>query len=334
MSTNPSPNRPASSRPARRPTSPIVALSVAALAAVAAPLTAQRMAVPGTNGTHLQLFDLREARDPRLDAGGQLEPESLRAAADLLRRFLEPALEPSHDLVPIGRHSLALLADEPRLQALQRLFDVAKQRRLDVVTIDVSVHRMPAATFVTHVLGRLTQRDGDLEQVFEAVLDESAVAGFSPVLALPEVETLTAPRVAVAPLHLASLHTVEEITFVRDFTVTREQPGDRLVARPVVDTTWDGVKSDFVATFLPNGSIGLACTVHLRQVERPIPEAKVQVVKDRLQGTIQMPRATGVKLTSVAELPVGSALVLAATRSSGDYLVATVRAQAEKPGRR
>jgi hypothetical protein len=321
MSTNPSPNRPASSRPARRPTSPIVALSVAALAAVAAPLTAQRMAVPGTNGTHLQLFDLREARDPRLDAGGQLEPESLRAAADLLRRFLEPALEPSHDLVPIGRHSLALLADEPRLQALQRLFDVAKQRRLDVVTIDVSVHRMPAATFVTHVLGRLTQRDGDLEQVFEAVLDESAVAGFS-------------PRVAVAPLHLASLHSVEEITFVRDFTVTREQPGDRLVARPVVDTTWDGVKSDFVATFLPNGSIGLACTVHLRQVERPIPEAKVQVVKDRLQGTIQMPRATGVKLTSVAELPVGSALVLAATRSSGDYLVATVRAQAEKPGRR
>jgi hypothetical protein len=313
---------------------PALLLPALALTVLAAPLTAQRMPVPGEKGTHLQLFDLREARDPRLDAGQPPEAESLRAAADLLRRFVEPALDPSHDLVPIGRHSLALLADEPRLQALQRLFDAAKQRRRDVITIDVSLHKMPAETFAPHVLGRLTQRDGDLEQVFEAVLDESAVAGFSAVLARPEVETLTAPRVAVAPLHLASLHTVEEITFVRDFTVTREQPGDRLVARPVVDTTWDGVKSDFVATFLPNGSVGLACTVHLRQVERPIPEAKVQVVKDRLEGTIQMPRATGVKLTSVAELPVGSALVLAATRSSGDYLVATVRAQAEKPGRR
>lgn len=130
------------------------------------------------------------------------------------------------------------------------------------------------------------------------------------------------------PLQTAMVSITTQTSYVQDFSVRRK--GDAVIADPIVATTWDGFESKIHAAFLPDGTIGVACDVHVQELQRPMPSFTTTLAGCTQPVTIQLPRTTGLRLHQVAAVHDGDLVVLAAQKVDGDYLVAFVQARREK----
>lgn len=302
----------------------VLSLLLAATGLLPARLPAQRM--PMSDGRILQMFDLRETQ---LDGGSKMSPvkagDSQRAAS-MLRNFIDPPLRAGDDITAVGLQWIAVLADEPRIASVERLFQAAKQHRNDLLTIEVKLLEVSSAKFRKLLLPQLLTVERKAGTSYESVIDKPKAKQFLISCQAAATSVLAAPRLSVLPLQTANITLINETAYVKDFTVQRA--GNSVIADPVISKVWDGHKSEVCATFLPGGRIGLRCDVNVQELHRPIPEVKTVVVKGTKPVTIQLPRLSGVRLANVAEVAPGSLVVLAAKRSDGKFLVAVIKANA------
>jgi hypothetical protein len=156
------------------------------------------------------------------------------------------------------------------------------------------------------------------------MLEKAAASTFRAALAKAPTSQLDAPRLAKNPLQRAPISTLTQTLYVKDFTLSRT--GDTLIADPVVDVVNDGNTTDVIATWLPDGLLGLSCDVTFQELQKPIPQFETTLAKGIHPVTIQLPRVTGVRLRQTAVLGKDSMVVLAAQRADGSWLCATVQA--------
>ena len=302
------------------------------LAAVTStPAAAQRLMMPDEHGRMLGLFDLRtvahdepgRAAQPGADAG---TAEQAQHTAELLRHFVEPALRPGDDLCAIGSHWIAVLADEERIASVERLMAAARRNRNDQLIIVIRLLDMSGPKFRAELADELVKVERGQHTSYESVIEKADAAAFLKTAAAAAETQLSAPTVSVRPLQRAQVSLVKEVAYIRDFEV--EVTAAAAVANPVIDTVWEGNKSDVCATFLPGGMIGLRCDVQFQELHRPIPTFETQIGVGKPPVSIQLPRTSGVRLANVAEVAPGSLVVLAAQRSNGNFMVAIVQASA------
>lgn len=296
------------------------------------------MGMPGDR--ILQMFDLRTTQ---FDQQGfeRFGKDAAKHAVKVLRQFVEPALRDGDDIQAMGEHWVAVLADAERIASVERLFQAAKAHRNDLLTIEVQILNFTAEKFRKHLrddlvkvergtteigTGHLNDTSTVTGNTFESVIPKDKAKAFLKKARGAASQSLAAPKISVKPLQRASVSVVNQTSYIRDFTVERNN--HQVVADPVVGVVWDGHKSEMCATFLPGGRIGLSCSVHFQELHRPIPEASITVVESTLPVTIQLPRTSGVRLANVAEVVADSLVVLASQRSDGEYLVAIVKANA------
>lgn len=301
-----------------------------------APLAAQDMPVPDGQGRLLRLFDLDRAlpaaEPAELAAGVAQRPASWDASiAGLLRAHVEPPLGAGDDLTVLGGRWLALLGRPAQIASLERLLDHAAAHRQALVDTATHVVRMPATTFDRMLRPKLVARTDAAGKVlgFETVVPAAnAAALLTEVTQATGAEVVTAPRLLSSPLQRCSLQIVRQIPFVKDFELERQ--GDRLVAEPIVETTWDGVQSDLCAVLLADGLIAVHCDVRTQTVVEPIAEFTTDLGTG-VPVTIQLPRTSGVHLRQTAHLAPGDLAVLAAQRADGEYLVTLISATLQDP---
>ncbi|HZN40282.1 MAG TPA: hypothetical protein VFD82_15855 [Planctomycetota bacterium] len=173
---------------------------------------------------------------------------------------------------------------------------------------------------------RLVQVERDQRVTYENVFGKQDAHDFADAVAKTAATRLVAPKLSVLPLQRANLAVKNQTAYIKDFTITKT--GDKVIADPVVDVVWDGNETEVLATFLPDGTLGIACDVVFQEVEMPIAEFRTTVVETAEPVTIQLPRLTATRITQTAVLGEGSLVVLAARKVDGSWLIALVSAQA------
>jgi hypothetical protein len=301
-------------------------------------LVAQKLLLPDGSDRILQLFDLRpvlgeDKQGPKLVVPAPVikEPAPVHRshhAADMVRRFLEPALGPGDDCKVLGDRWLSVLGSPVQIAGVERLLALAAREREQETTIEVKLELMQ---FDDKAFG--TVKEGLAEVVrgtrvdHEAVLDADAARAFEAKIQPLAGERLQAPHLLVLPLQHSSMSLRRSSSYVKDFVCTRV--GDNVVAEPVVDVVWDGNRTEVCATLLPDGMLGVWCDVTVQEVEQPIAEFQTTVGLLKTPVTIQLPRVTGARFEQTAVLAPGALIVVATQKVDGSWLLATVRAKVQ-----
>jgi len=299
---------------------PFLLASIAAVAAA----PAQRMMVPDEAGRMLQLFDLKKAHADGDEI--ELTREAAAQAAEMLRSFLQTPLTDADDIRAVGKRWIAALGTAEQIAEVERMFDAARKHRDDLIEVEVRLLQVKPDMFAQHLRQHLTATDREDAVTFESVIEPKLAERFAAAVERTECEHMFAPKIASMPLQPTTVSVKQQRAYVKDYEVTAQ--GNGVIADPIVGTVWEGNQSELCATFLPNGNIGLRCDVQVQELMKPIAEAKVDIIKGGQPVTIQLPRTTGVRLRSVAEVAPGALVVLAAQRQEGDFLVAIVKATA------
>jgi hypothetical protein len=286
----------------------------------AAALPAQKLDRTIEGGRNLQLHDVQQMLTPKGALTTTLPAGQLAGIAAFARHFATPAFGPADDVQPMGGRYLAVLGSPAQCAFVEQLLQLARDRSDELLTVEVQLFQLPAAVFAQRLQPLFPA--GDAEDKQQCILPAAPAAALLTALRQDAAEELSAPKLCVRPLAQASLSTGEQVAYVRDFTVMRQQ--GKAIADPIVDRVFDGTEVQLLATWMPNGTVGIDCSVQSHKVQRPLPEAKVDLGVGA-PVTVQLPRVTTVQLQQKALLPLGDSVVLAAPRQDGSYLCAVVR---------
>ena len=295
-------------------------------------LPAQKLLLPDGGGRIVQVFDLGapEAGPAKTLAVPGDPPkekvDSQQRTAELLARFVKPALGSGDDLRVLGGRWLTLLGSVEQAASLEALFAVAAKHRTTAITVEMDFLNVKADAFTKHWRERLTAVEGADNRRFQQVLGKDGANALRNDLANLPADRLQAPTLTVLPLHPAQLSTKRQIAYVRDFKVVTD--AGKLIAEPVVDSVEDGLEATVFAALLANGDITLTVDVTDWDVKEPIPEFKTTIGVGN-PVTIQLPEVTGLHLQQTAVLADGGMVVLASQKADGDFLIATIGARTQ-----
>ncbi|MEO6596985.1 MAG: hypothetical protein ABIP94_19740, partial [Planctomycetota bacterium] len=245
---------------------------------VLADLPAQKLLASDGSGRVVQMFDAQKLRTtdepvgaPMGEPVGKPKPadnESMQKLADFLRRFIEPPLGPQDDLRALGGRWLVLLGSPAQVASVERLFAIATARQREQLDIRIHIVKMKAANFVRTLQPRLTAVERDQQTTYETVVPSAQATDLLAEIAASDSERMEAPRVLVQPLQVATIASVDQTSYIQDFTL--ERSANALIANPVIGVTWDGVQNEVQAILLPDGTIGVACDVHVQELQKPM----------------------------------------------------------------
>jgi hypothetical protein len=290
----------------------------------------------GDGGRLLQVFDLDDLRPDRakgpdlvvVAAGenadakaAQQSTEGCQRLAAFVARFVEPPLQPDDDVQVLGRRWLTVLGSPKQIASVERLLATARARRTELIGTEVHLLEMPAAAFTAHVAGLLAKPGADGATRAAVLSKQAATELLDAVVKGSDSNVLSAPRVVAAPLHVVTMSVGEQVSYIKDFAI--ETVGGQLIANPIIDQVFDGLHIDLLCTYTGKDKVGLQCAVLQQELAKPIAEFETALgVTGKVK--VQLPRTTGVRLEQTAELELGSAVLIAADKKNGTWLVALV----------
>lgn len=307
-----------------------------ALFTLAGLLAAQKLPLARHGDRQLQLFDLQPLLPPPSSAAERLDAtlglampadrpqDDLQALAAFARNFVVPPLGNGDDLQPLAGRWLALVGSAEQAACLERLLVLAQRRRDDLIDIEVRFLRMSRTEFDANLRQQLTAVTKAATTTYEQVFAPAAAEPVLRALAKGKAEELTAPRVTVRPWGRSNVMSVDQTAYVKDLVVSTQDGAT--ITKPIVDIVWDGVVTDLIACYEPDGTIALSCDVQWQEVQKPLLQVKTSLPSGQ-EATVQLPRVTGASLHQVAHVRDGDLVVQATERIDGSFLVAMVAAR-------
>ena len=299
-------------------------------------LAAQKVPLPDGSGRLVQLFDMHKLQDPAdvadkpqlgLLPASAPAPDQLQAVADMLARFVEPPLAPGDDLRALGGRWLVLLGSPAQIASADRIFQTAIERKLRLIDVQAKFFELTEKDFTATLKPRLVQVERDKQIAYEMVFESKDAPAIVAAVSKAAAMQLDAPRLTVRPLQRATMSMHNQTAYVKDFEMTRV--GDTVIADPIVDIVWDGHQTEVLATFLPDGMLGVSCEVTFQEVQKPIATFNTTMPGMKLPATIQLPRVSGTRLKQVAVIGDGAMVALASQKVDGSFLVALVTANVQ-----
>lgn len=286
---------------------------------------AQKFALDDGSGRVLQLVNVEDLLiGGDAWAGGE---SPLQRLATFLREQVEPPLGANHDIRPLGRHSLALLVQDAQATWVERRLADARAAKGTVILVETHICDVPHEAY-RRLVQRFLGANAAAQKVQTAVMTATDAEQLRQgLMETDSCNLLTAPRVAVRPLMVASLQIGEDVSYVKDFTVT--QVDGKPIADPIVDTVFDGTRIEVIATQIAPGQIGLSYDMLTQALTRPIPEFKTKLgtTKDL---TVQLPNTQGQRIRQSVALREDAAALMATQTSTGRHVLAFVSARAVK----
>lgn len=301
-----------------------VALLAVAMLALPASALAQRMPLPDSGGRVLQAFDLQRLAK-NMSGDTRSGAESARMV-ELLGAFVTPALQPDDDLQLLANRWLTLVGSPEQLASLDRLLQHVLATREDLITCETRLSEVSAETFGDRLRPLLERDAAGAQERFQVVLGKEQAQEFA-AAADKAGSAITAPSLMTYSLDVGNIQVMEQIPYVRDYCVRVQ--ADHTLLDPIVDTVFAGYSFTVCSMSLPDGNLAVSCRLEHRQVDQPLAQVEVRPLPDLAPVKVQLPRSTAVDLDSVAEMAPGSVLVVAAPRSDGSMLVATITARRE-----
>jgi hypothetical protein len=285
---------------------------------------AQKLALDDGSSRVLQLVDVEDL----LVGGDPAATESpLQRLATFLREQIDPPLGPNHDIRPLGRHALALLLQEAQATWVERRLADARAAKGTVILVETHICEVTHEAY-TMLVQRFLGANVATQKVQTAVVTATDAERLRQGLVeIDGCNLLTAPRVAVRPLMVASMQVGEDVSYVKDFTVTLVD--GKWVAEPVLHKVFDGTRIEVIATPLGTGQIGLSYDMLTQTLARPILEFKTKLGTTE-DLTVQLPNTQGQRICQSVALREDAAALMATQAASGRHVLAFVSARAVK----
>lgn len=301
----------------------------------AAALTAQKVPLPEQPERIVQVFDveklLPDRRQPALplpvpgDAKEGNDP--LQALVAALARFLDPPLAADDDLKPLGTRRLVLLGSAQQSACLEKMLRTASERSTRLIDVQVQFFVIEDKDFQAKLNVRMPAVERAARVTRELVVDRAAGDEVQDLVEKIGGERIDAPTLTVRPLQPATMSHRNQTAYVKDFTLTKKEAA--VIADPVIDVVTDGMQIDVCATFLPNGTLGVSCSVTLEDLKKPIATFETKIGAAGTPVTIQLPEVAATRFQQTAALQDGGLVALASRKSDGKWLLTLVRAQSQ-----
>ena len=223
--------------------------------------------------------------------------EDSRELARIVRTFVEPKLSGPAQKVeaPSASGTLVVRATDAQ-HAWIDAFLTRQRRAVDTIELQ--------ARFLVGPRGCFKELTDQVSKTFarKEALD-TALAGIK-----VQFDEILAPRVVCSNLQQASIETVNETAYIKDYDVRFVEPGPRQIADPVIDTIRDGIFLKARTFELADGLYGVCLDTTLVQLKRPIRTAKVRIsVTDAEEVEIALPEVSRVHFSSDVQIGDGGA---------------------------
>lgn len=239
----------------------------------------------------------------------ELEEEAA-GLQELVERFIEPTLERDRDRVEVtSGGSLVATLTADRHAWLDRFLD--EQRRTPgMADIQFQFVAGPRGAFDELVVSANAR--GEISKQQADLLTTRGRAGGM-------FEIVHSPRMVVLPRQKASMSVLDEVAYVKDWTIEVVEPGHQTIAAPQVDVAQDGIAVDLRAVALADGRVGAYLEIAQAELERPIATTKVRLPMDPPREVeIARPAVTTMRLRVPLALPRGSTAILRAPLQEQD----------------
>jgi hypothetical protein len=225
--------------------------------------------------------------------------------ADVVKQNIEPALDANLQSINIASPgSLAVVGTKAQHAWLARFFALAK-RTDDLVQIETRWVSGPRGSFEKLGLkGSSTLPTPDeLTALLKKLEDDKTGAD--------EFNQLLAPQLVARNLQRATISTIAQIAYVKEWHVTFVQPGPQEIADPVIDTINAGEKLEVRTVRVDENLYRVALDVEHVAVAQPIATKKVRVsVAPGGEAEVGLPVVTRVNFSADVKLTGGNAVVL------------------------
>lgn len=249
----------------------------------------------------------RNAGEPEAaDAVGYAASIAQRGAtlADLARAFLEPAFDRERDRVEATATGTVIAQLTPAGHAWLAKF-LELQRANDCL-IDSQFQLL---TGPNGAFDALVPKDAGFARISAADAAEfvaKAQAGES-------CEVVLAPRLVTFNRQKGTLSVLDQVSYVKDWTIELVEPGHRAIAEPNVDVVQSGLVLELRGVVLDPTGIGAQIELTQASVEQPIPTRKIRLpIAGSTEVEIGLPQVQRVGLRANVALEPGSVAILRA----------------------
>ncbi len=149
------------------------------------------------------------------------------------------------------------------------------------------------------------------------------------LLSTPDVQSISAPKLQLNANQRANISVLNQVAYVKDYTVEIVEPGRQEIADPQIAAINEGVVLDLRATPLPGQLFVLDLKLHNAQILRPIRTRKIRLSATQpTEVEIGLPEVATVRIVSSVVVRDGASVVLStpAQDNEGDLaLVVTAK---------
>jgi hypothetical protein len=140
-----------------------------------------------------------------------------------------------------------------------------------------------------------------------------------------DVHEITAPKLTVYANQRANISVLNQVAYVKDYTLEIVEPGRREIADPQVAVINEGVILDLRATPLPGQLLVLDLKLHNSQILRPIRTRKIRLSATQpAEVEIGLPEVATVRIVSSVVLRDGASVVLSTPAQDDEGDIALV----------
>jgi hypothetical protein len=140
-----------------------------------------------------------------------------------------------------------------------------------------------------------------------------------------DVHEITAPKLIVYANQRANISVLNQVAYVKDYTLEIVEPGRQEIADPQVAVINEGVILDLRATPLPGQLLVLDLKLHNSQILRPIRTRKIRLSATQpTEVEIGLPEVATVRIVSSVVLRDGASVVLSTPAQDDEGDIALV----------
>jgi hypothetical protein len=230
-----------------------------------------------------------------------------RALQLAVHKYMTPKLEEPRDHVTYREDLEGVLQTNlgPEQHAWMQCFLEAQRRFEGFVQLDARVYELES---------------GELKKIgieSSAVVSkgESRDALFAKLATVRNSSVMMIPRVLAAPNQRSNVSTINQVAYIKSFTVEVVEPGQREIADPEVAVINEGLVLDVRATPIDEGILALELALDCAEVVRPIKTRKVRLsTAAPSEGEIGVPEVLSSRIVATVTVREGSSVVLSTPR--------------------
>lgn len=265
--------------------------------------------VPDEIETNLQIYDVVDF----VDATPTLNPKELERREQALNEFVEvlrskmpPSLRRGLSSLDVAGPSHLLVFGDAAVHTFVGKYLAAQRHNHQVgFQINMTMFRLPHGILEQRgVMGssKLFDTHSEFEALRQTLLNHD------------QVETLSAPNLAVFPRALASISMINQIAYVSDYELRIVQPGNNEILDPMISVAQDGVLADVRVVPMIDGRFDLELNVTFAQLERPMKSRKVRMGAGAgFEVEITEPVINTLSIGSLFSMDPGAAALVATT---------------------